>query len=62
MLYRPQQQTRRELFARVDAAKEIAYAARLKARETVARCTESRLALDAARRDREERQLSASGS
>ena len=49
------QQARRELFVRADAAKEAAHAVRLEARETVARCTESRLAYDAARRGREDR-------
>jgi hypothetical protein len=58
MLYRPQQPTHRELFLRADAAKELAHAVRLESRETVARCTESRLALDAARRDREEQRSS----
>lgn len=57
MLYRPTQEARRALFLRADAAKEAAHRVRLEARETVARCTESRLAYDSARRDREDGRL-----
>jgi hypothetical protein len=56
MLIRPEKQAHRELlFDRATAAKDAARAVRLEARETLARCTESRLALDAARRGREDR-------
>jgi hypothetical protein len=55
MLIRRETQARRELLVRATAAQEIAHAVRIEARETVARCIESRLALDAARRGREDR-------
>jgi len=55
MFVRRDQPSPRELFVRASAARGIAQAVRLEARETVARCAESRLALDAARRGRDER-------
>jgi len=55
MFIRPGKQAPRELFDRATAAKDAAHIVRLGARETLARCTESRLALDAARRGREDR-------
>ncbi len=53
MLIRPAKQAHRELFDRATAAKDAAHVVRLEARETLARCTESRLAFDAARHGRE---------